>query len=155
MVKKVCFTKLFSSSKHTYSSSQLSATFLSQFPRHIILQLLPNYPIISIISKTKGLMENLFPTELLSSSKHSFLALSQPATTFLAKVGNLANYHPIMQLSQKLKVWRKKFDPQSFSAHRNTSFRRYPSSLWPSYQKLEICSIIDQLSPNYLNYLKN
>ena len=71
--------------------------------------------------------------------------LSQFYTTILLKIKNLPNYRPInqlSQLSQKLKVGRKKFIGKSCSARKNTSSGLYPATLRLSRNDLEFL-------PNY------
>ena len=64
----------------------ISALYDLPIKSYIISQLAPNYPIISIISKTKGWTKKLYLTKLLSSSKYISWFLSQPSTTFRSQV---------------------------------------------------------------------
>ena len=95
-------------------------------------------------------------TKLFVSSTHSFWAQFQHSTTFIAKVTQLihnfnylisAQLSQLSQLSQKLKVWRKKFIIQSFSDHKNTPYRLYPGSLRPSEPELACRPNYAQLRP--------
>ena len=82
-----------------------------------------------------------------------------PKLPILLKIKNLANYRPInqlSQLSQKLKVGRKKCSGKSCSARKNTSSGLYPVILRHSGNDLEFLPNYAQLHvqlTNYLNYL--
>ena len=138
MTGKSYSTKSFILSKYTFwVQSQHSTTFLAKYIK--IPNQYPINPIISIIAKSKCLIENTFSTKSFFSSKYTFQALSWLSTTFrsevniLAQLPNAANQlTQLYQLSWKLKVWYESCPLQSCSFYQSTHFGSNPSILRPS-----------------------
>ena len=71
--------------------SQIPAFYDFPSQSYNYIQLVPNYPIISISAKSKGLTEKLSSAKLFLSSKYTFWVQSQLSMTFIAKVTLLPN----------------------------------------------------------------
>ena len=134
---KIFLHKIISSINHKFwVQFQLSTTFLAKVINLSNYNKPPNYPIISISVKSKGLTEKSSSEKLFLSSKYIMRALSWLSTTFrtevsiLAQLPNTANQlTQLYQLSWKLKVLQESWSRQSCSFHRCTHFDSNPSFL--------------------------